>query len=383
MYVQNKTILHLSNDYNGSTVYKNLIYELDALDLKQIIYAPLRQGSKVSVNQVQFKVNDSRVIYSLILNWHFDRLFYPYKILKILKDIQLKVDFSQVQYIHAHTWYSDGGVAYFLSKKYNIPYIVTIRNTDLNLFQKKIAYLRPFGQKILSDAKQIILISASYKQRILNQGSLAKVKDKVKEKIKIIPNGVDSFWIKNISIGPSRKINNAFNILYIGKFTNGKQVPLLQKAIIQLNNKLSHKIILQLVGSGGEDEAIVLDLRQKYPDIFVFHGQVNDKSELLNIFRCCDIFAMPSRHETFGLVYIEAMLQGLPILYTEGEGIDGFFNKNIGEKIIEHTIEEIAHKLKTLIINFDKYRIPLEEIKENHDWGRIAKKYRKIYQSFL
>ena len=166
----------------------------------------------------------------------------------------------------------------------------------------------------------------------------------------------------------------------MGRFTSGKQVPLLQEAIIQLSHQLPNKIIFHLVGSGGEDETRVLEFVVKYPDLFTHHGQVNDKDKLLNIFKSCDIFAMPSRHETFGLVYIEAMLQGMPILYTEGEGIDGFYSEKIGEKISAHTIEEVILKLKTMIVNFDQYRIPIEKIRQNHDWALIAKKYQKVYQ---
>lgn len=377
MCVQNKVILHIANDYTGSKVYKNLINELDNLYIEQIIYTPLRQKHKVGINQINFKVYNSKIIYSPILNWHIDRFFYPYKIIKILKDIESKVDFNHIKCIHAHTWYSDGGVAYFLSKKYKIPYIVTIRNTDLNLFQKKIVYLRPFGKKILNDAKKIILISASYKQRILNQNSLKSVKYKIEEKIEVIPNGVDYFWIQNSSANKNKNKNknNIFNILYIGKFSKGKQVPLLQEAIIQLNTRTPYKIILHIVGKGGEDETFVLDMVKKHPKIFSYYGQIFNKSELLNIIRDCDIFAMPSQHETFGLVYIEAMLQGLPILYTANEGIDGFYKDNIGEKINESTTEEIVQKISKIINNYNKYIIPLKEMTENHNWIKIAKRY--------
>lgn len=60
---------------------------------------------------------------------------------------------------------------------------------------------------------------------------------------------------------------------------------------------------------------------------------------------------MPSKAETFGLVYVEAMLQGLPILYTKNEGIDGFYEENIGEKVISTDMEEIQIKLLKLIEN--------------------------------
>ena len=46
--------------------------------------------------------------------------------------------------------------------------------------------------------------------------------------------------------------------------------------------------------------------------------------------RSCSVFAMPSIFETFGLVYLEALSQNLPVVYTKGQGIDGMFDNTVG-----------------------------------------------------
>lgn len=58
-----------------------------------------------------------------------------------------------------------------------------------------------------------------------------------------------------------------------------------------------------------------------------FHGRIRDENILEEYYSKADIFAMPSSYETFGLGYVEAMLQDLPILYTHNEGIDGFYDE--------------------------------------------------------
>jgi len=88
-----------------------------------------------------------------------------------------------------------------------------------------------------------------------------------------------------------------------------------------------------------------------------------DKEKLLSIYRNHQIFAMPSKHETFGLVYIEALLQGLPILYSRNEGIDGMYGSEIGEAVKNSSIEEIELRLSKLIDNLDNYDYNLDEIK--------------------
>ncbi|HRO47708.1 glycosyltransferase [Agriterribacter sp.] len=373
-------ILHLANDYAGSAVYKNLVAALDQEGLTQIVYCPVRNASLIDKNKIGFKNASSQIIYSHILNKTTDRIIYPLKIKKILRDIERKIDLSQVNFIHAHTWYSDGGVAYFLSRKYNIPYITAIRNTDLNLFQKRLFYLRPFGRKILNRAIRVILIAASYKKRILSQNSLQSIKSDLEKKIKTIPNGVDPYWIANTISSPKTRTDKIFNVLFIGKFTKSKNIVALQHAVRLLNQENNKSIKLHIVGGGGRKLKEVITNVEQYPDVFKYYGQIFDKDELLKCFRNCDVFAMPSKYETFGLVYVEALLQGMPILYQKNEGIDGFYDEKIGEAVTVGDAEEIKEKLRLLYENFDSYEFNIPLIKQNHDWRLIAKEYLAIYE---
>jgi glycosyltransferase involved in cell wall biosynthesis len=135
-------------------------------------------------------------------------------------------------------------------------------------------------------------------------------------------------------------------------------------------------------GGGGSDEEQILRQISNFPEMFVFHGKIYDKKRLKNIYQSADIFAMPSRNETFGLVYVEAMLQSLPILYTQNEGIDGFYAENIGEKVSRHAdVEEIEHSLLRIMNNYSSYRIPLEKLIHNHNWKNIALDYQNVYSS--
>lgn len=379
---QSINVLHIANDYTGSKVYKNLISELDNLGLYQSVYTPFRENSKIGKNIVLFKTGGSEIIYSDILNYHLDRILYRSKIKKILKDIKSKIDFTKVNIIHAHTWYSDGGVAYLLHKRYNIPYVITIRNSDLNVFQKYLLHERAFGMNILKNAQNIILISASYKERVLNEKSLQSIKSNIQDKLMIIPNGVDDFWINNRVYAKKKIDYDKINCLYVGRFTKGKNVDLLQYAIKELNTE-SINIHLHLVGGGGKDHEKVLRIVSENQDIMTFYGQVRDKNILKEYYSKADIFTMPSSFETFGLVYVEAMLQGLPILYTHNEGIDGFYDEKIGEKVFSIKVSEIKNKILTFINNYDEYTIPTDKLIENHDWSKIALRYREIYKGLI
>jgi len=376
--MKRNTILHISNDYSGSTVYKNLVGELDNLGLTQIVYNPIKEKSRIGKNKIELKVKDSKIIYSNILNKITDRIFYRKKLKKILKDIESKIDFSKVKMIHAHTWYSDGGVAYLLFKKYNIPYIIAARNTDLNVHYKYFIQHRKFGFDILNNAQKIILIGEY--QKVFFED---KIELKNKEKIKVIPNGVDAYWIENFMKFTPKITNEKFKILFVGTFIKRKKLLELQEAVIGINKENKFNCQLHIVGGEGKQTKSILENMNKFPDLFVYHGKIYDKKELEKIYKNSHIFAMPSQHETFGLVYVEAMLQGLPILYTAKEGIDGFYNEKIGEKVFNSTVDEIKEKLFNLIEGYNSYDIPTGKLKENHNWTNIALIYQEIYNNHI
>jgi glycosyltransferase involved in cell wall biosynthesis len=372
-------ILHLANDYSGSEVYKNLVMKLDDLDLIQTVYTAIRNPLLIGKNRVAFKHEESTIIYSYILSKYIDRIFLHKKINKIIQDIEFKIDIENVDFIHAHTWYSDGGVAYKLHKKYNIPYLVTIRNSDLNFFQKYLIHERSFGRKILLNAQKVILISASYKKRLIQQKSLQVIKDELLNKLELIPNGVDDFWIEN-PVNLRKSITKPTQVLFVGKFMKGKNVFELQKAVQKLNAE-DVRVQLHLIGGDGEAEKVVLDIVESNPRTMFYHGKIFDNLKLKTYFERAHVFALPSKRETFGLVYVEAMLQGLPLLYTANEGIDGLYSENIGEKVHSSKVEEIKCQLLRIIQNYDSYSIPTNKLLENHNWRYIAKVYQLIYKN--
>lgn len=162
----------------------------------------------------------------------------------------------------------------FFSEKFNISFIVAIRNRGLNLFQKELVYLRPFSRAVLNKAKSIVLISSSNLPRVLSQQSLQSSLPLIKRKIIIMPNGVDPYWVNNaVERSVSEQLAKKITLIYVGRFTAGKNVPLVQEAVIQLNQKSNYKVHLNIIGGGTEDEKVVTNVN-KYPEFFTYHGKV-------------------------------------------------------------------------------------------------------------
>ena len=92
------------------------------------------------------------------------------------------------------------------------------------------------------------------------------------------------------------------------------------------------------------------------------------------------IFAMPSFNETFGLVYIEALNQNLPILYTKSEGIYKYFEEgHFGIGVEPSNIASIKRfDLLLIIINLQD-NLEDKSFLDDFNWDNIGKVYEKLY----
>jgi glycosyltransferase involved in cell wall biosynthesis len=99
----------------------------------------------------------------------------------------------------------------------------------------------------------------------------------------------------------------------------------------------------------------------------------------------CDFFVLPSRYETFGVVYIEAMACGKPVIAVKNGGPDDFVKEFNGILIEPENVEELAKAMCTLIRNRDKYNPDAisEYIKQNFSSKAIASRIENVYSTIL
>ncbi|UNY97888.1 glycosyltransferase family 4 protein [Zhouia spongiae] len=372
--------LHIANDYSGSKIYSNLFKHLDDNDFSQTVYTAIRRENLIDNNKIDFRNEKSQIYYRHILNiW--TRVNFFHKKEKIFSDLLKELDnIESFDIIHAHTWFSDGAVAYELHKKYNIPYIIAVRSTDIKIFLKYFLHLRRYGIKILMNASKIIFISPSYRKMFIQNQFIKKRLKYFENKILIIPNGINQFWLNHINTKKSDYFG-VFKILFIGTFIKRKNVHRLIKAVTNLN-KSGFKCELLLVGGGGRYHYKILKLISKYSFIR-YLGEVYDKNRLKDLLATSNLFAMPSYNETFGLVYAEALTQSTLIMYAQNDGVDGIYSEKTGVKINPFSVQSIESGILAIAENYKEYNFnPTEETKVN-DWERIAKQYRNIYNFIL
>lgn len=361
-------VLHITSDYTRQRLYKTLFENLYLIHgLKQSVYAPLRSKAEIGVN----RPNQSfTIVYSYILRkWH--KIFFHLKVSEVLKDLTLNFRPDGYELVHAHFLFSDGAVAYWIKRKHSKPYVVSVRNTDINLFYKYAWHLRRLGNRILENADRIVLVSPAYLKK-LETAYGNRFSDRILGKIRIIPNAVDPFWYRNIGI--AKTLSAKIKILYVGDFTRNKRVPYLIQSIVK---NYPHFEIL-IAGSGGKDEKAIRDLAATHSNVSLL-GRIRDKKALLALYREATITAVLSRHETFGLTYIESLSQATPILYTKGEGVDGYFASQVGGAVKFNNEESLRDSINYILSNYNALSrnclIELNQFGEN----KISKDYIDIY----
>jgi len=373
-------VLHIVNGYWASKLYRELVLELSKLDLVQTVFIPIRDPEQKGVNTLE--KDNVNLIYSQVITSILYRVHFQSKIKKTIKKIDSQIKITDYQIIHAHTLFSDGAVAFHYKKKYNIPYIVTVRNTDVNVFFKYFIHLRKFGIKILENAEKIVFLSEAYKKRIIANYIPSSIS--LEDKMEIIPNGLGPFWLKN-SFSGIMKINDTINILYAGEIRKNKNII----SVIDALNKIKsdkYSFRFDIVGLGLHDEVSYVNKLKKYisKNKFVNLYSFVQKEELLDYYRNTNIFVMPSFTESFGLVYIEALSQGVPVIYSEGEGFDGTFEDGyIGKSVNPKRIESIAEGIEYVIKNYDRIQQKCSNAIVTFAWNEIAKKYYKIYSGII
>lgn len=374
-------VLHISNGFLGlSKVHRYLYSAMDNIDICQIIFAVNRKNKRQREEAIiEFKTNQSKIIYSRFIK-PYHRFLFNNKANFLYKDLVSQTNVEKIDISHATTLFSDGILALKLFNDYNKKYIVTVRNTDLNVFLKYRRDLYPIMHQILRNAEKIIFISEAYRANFFKNKSIEKVKHSYYHKSLVINNGVDEFWLANTF---PKKHSAVFKLLFVGRLSREKNLSRLIQAVLELR-KVYKNIELTVVGSLGNDQKKTLNLIQKNTDVVHYLGVVNCKDKLLQIYREHHIFTMPSLIETFGLVYIEALTQGLPVLFTENQGIDGVFEEDlkIGEKVNAHSVDSIREGIEKIILNYDKYNISNINFSE-FSWNLISKKYQELYSKVI
>lgn len=373
-------ILHISNAFLGSKVHRNLYSSLDKIGVDQLVYTVIRNYKEPKrENLIEFVQECSQIIVAKTTLKTYHRFLFRQKINILYKDLYRSVDLTKIKVTHATTLFTDGAIAYKVYKEFGVPYIVTIRNTDVNYFLKLRPDLLPLARKIILNARFVTFLSPGLKDNFFNHWFMRSFRDRVESKLKLIYNGIEDFWLENVNRRtiPNQNLTLPDKLLFVGRVSTEKNLSLLIGVILVLRKKYP-SLTLDIVGPWGNDKESVVKLIEGNSDVVRYLGEIKQRENLLTVYRNHDIFVMPSTKESFGLVYLEALTQGLPVLFTKGQGFDGVLREKIGECVVSSNIADVERGLNNLIKDYPIYlssNIDFEQFR----WDKIASDYQKLY----
>jgi glycosyltransferase involved in cell wall biosynthesis len=337
---------------------------------------------------IQFSVKGSTLHYSTRLKrWH--KFFYRQKIRAMTDALLENVDVANEDIIHAHMLCTDGAVAYEMSKRFGIPYLVAVQNTDLHTYYKTFWWERPYFAKILMGASKVVFVSPKYRQKLLDCCLGENLRQEVLSKSLLIPFGIsDLFLAHRTSHAPN--LSSPVRLVFVGAFYPGKRLQETIEATDVLRGR-GRSVELTAIGRGLPHRGLDKGYISRMEDMAAIRPWVQLKDfmsheKLVEELRASDIFVMPSSPESFGLVYVEALSQGLPIVYTKGEGFDGYYeNGNVGWPVNPKNPVEIADRIESIMEDYAGFakRVANLDLERDFCWSRIAKKYKDLYSSIL
>lgn len=364
-------ILHINSYFSSSPFYKNL-YDRQCesgLDITVYIAVPFKTRIKHDIG-----------VYSSASENHrkYERLFFFRKHQRILVDAYGRYGAQRFDCIHAHSLFSNGYIAYKLSERYGTPYIAAVRNTDVNIFFRKMAHLRPLGLRILQNASQVIFLSEAYMREVLECYVPERRRKQISDKSIVVPNGIDDFWLDNPVFGKV-KDDGAIRLIYAGGINQNKNCMATVRAC-RLLRREGFETRYSVIGKITDGNYFG---KLKKSDVAEYHEPVG-KEQLIYKYRENDIFVMPSIHESFGLVYAEALSQGLPVVYTKGQGFDGHFeNGHVGYCVDPKKPKDIAEAIKRIYEDYGRLSQNASGAARRFSWEAIEKTYREIYEKSI
>lgn len=293
--------------------------------------------------------------------------------------------------VHAYDW-SVYVAAYHIAKHFNVPLVVTMQLSINLLGQLGMSYTLELDKKsadavVMQDALQkcelfglekadrIIQISNAYAKYFATVPGLA-------EKTTVIPHGIDMKAWLHITERPQLPGAAKIKVAYIGRFAPMKGI----RSLCQAN--IPKEIDLIFIGDVTfGDPMLVNMIRDKVARNSNVHllPAMYDQDKI-NILNAVDAVIMPSVHEPFGIVGLEALASKSIILSSCRDGLGDFLNEEVAINcgIEAPSIERAFNQLVQMSEEEKQLRIARGlEICAQYDWKLIVAKLKEVYRSVL
>ncbi len=262
---------------------------------------------------------------------------------------------EQISYdiVHSHYWLS-GRIGLVLGRHWRIPHVANFHTLAEVKMRARVGEneteQRSSGErKVIAMSDQVLAFSQHEKE------AMVRLYGAQRDRVGVIPGGVDTELFSPMDRDLVRQtlgLQDTNIILYVGRIEPLKGVDILLRAVSQLDR--AHPVKTIIIGGDLENDSEITRLKALTVDLGIsqvvsFMGRL-EQQVLPSYYNAADICVVPSYYESFGLVALEAMSCGTPVIASRVGGLPTFVKDSLtGYLIPWHCPEPFADVLEILL----------------------------------
>jgi len=219
----------------------------------------------------------------------------------------------RIDLIHAHGPLPCGHAAMLLSKELGVPYVISVHGLDAYSTEQVTGragdWCRRISQRVYRSSRRVICVSEHVREQVLaGTGPSCRTS--------VVYNGVDP----ELFSADGEPSSGGPMVLSVGNLIPIKGHEVLIRAVASLARDFP-TLTLEIIGQGPEQARLQLLAQQQEIGNRVRFLGLQSRQQVAAAMRRCTVFALPSRYEGLGCVYLEAMSAGKPVIGCRGQGI--------------------------------------------------------------
>ncbi len=290
--------------------------------------------------------------------------------------------------IHAHDWL----VAYAaktLKNSYDIPIVATIHATESGrnsgIHDETQRYINDTEWMLTYEATEVIVNSNYMKRELQSLFGLPF------EKINVVPNGINITMFNGVERDYEFRRQYALDhekiILFMGRLVYEKGVQHLISAMPKILAGY-HDAKLVIAGKGGMIDELKAQVDSMGIGNKVYFTGYMDAKQVCKMYKCADVSVFPSTYEPFGIVALEAMLSGTPVVVSDIGGLNEIVQHGEnGMKSYAGNPNSIADSILALLYNAQLSQEVVKKaknmVKNDYNWAKIAQDTHFTYQKAI
>jgi glycosyltransferase involved in cell wall biosynthesis len=282
--------------------------------------------------------------------------------------------------IHVH----HGWVIASILEEFDVPYVINLHGTEYHAFKDYKDYQEDVLRG-LHGADMVVALTEDERNRAIEAYGLDP------QRIIIITSGTDTAVFRPVDVDrksllKSHSIDAGDRpiVFFGGRLTDQKGVDTLLRAA-SIYSKTDGRPITLIAGDGNlRNDLERLAAELKLDDVYFLGAQSHE--QMVKLFNLADVAAMPSIFEAFGLVSLEALACGTPVIAGNVGGFSRIVNSEIGYLMKPGDYKTLAEKITAFIRDGFKEKVKdkaVAYIRQNYSWDKTVENIEKLYEQVL